>query len=109
MERVNGDPSMNAPFVASTLKGSLKTIDELEDEIAAHVGSLKALHARLNPDQVHKENFELALQELDALRDFTWGGLDPLVRYLVPLVVPTGRDIDPDHMNECLDEACEER
>ena len=100
---------MNAPFVVVTSESSLRSIHELEHEIESHVESLASLHSRLNPDQVSKDNFELALQELDGLRDFVWGGLDPLARYLVPRVLTRGNQIDAEHMRECLEIACDEQ
>ena len=100
---------MHGPFVEVIPEGPSDDPQAMEADIAAHVSSLEALHARLNPDvHISSDNYELALQQLDGLRDFVWGGIDPLVRYLVPRIVKRGNEIDPEHLNECLEIACRE-
>jgi hypothetical protein len=93
---------MNAPLVAP------KNWQDLEAEIEEHVKGLKKLHARLDPGQVSRNNYSLALQQIDALGDFVWGGLDPFIRFLAPLVVPSAQALDSEQMEEFLEIACDE-
>jgi len=77
-------------------------------EIAAHVASLDWLTAKLDESQVSDDDLELALHQLEALKVLTWGGVDPMVRFCVPRLLPHGPEMHPDHLEECLDIACDE-
>ncbi len=77
-------------------------------EIAAYVDSLSNLTARLDEGQVSQDDLELAMHQLEALRTFLWGGIDPMVRFCVPRMLPHGPEMHPEHMEDCLKTGCDE-
>ncbi|BCH05741.1 hypothetical protein MesoLj131b_77400 (plasmid) [Mesorhizobium sp. 131-2-5] len=81
---------------------------DFEVEIAAYVASLKTLHDKLDESQISETDVELGLHQLEALKAFTWGGLDPMVRFCVPRLLTHGPAMHPDHMKDCLEVACDE-
>ena len=70
--------------------------------------SFRALVERLDPAQVRGYNYELAMQQLEGLRDFVWGGIDPIVRLFSPCIVASGAAMQKDKLEEWLDIACDE-
>ncbi|MER9387794.1 hypothetical protein [Mesorhizobium sp. M0435] len=89
-------------------KGGPPGPPDFEAEIAAHVASLEPLHDKLDEKQISGTDVELALHQLEALKAFTWGGLDPMVRFCVPRLLSHGPDMHADHMKDCLKVACDE-
>jgi hypothetical protein len=72
--------------------------------------SFKALGERLSASgKVDFGNYDLALQQLEGLRDFLWGGLDPVVRLYMPLEVKDGIKLDERSLEKWLDIACDEQ
>lgn len=69
--------------------------------IAAFVASL-SLEAKLDPRNQVSDDIELALHQLETLKLFIWGALDPLVRFCVPRLLEHGPQMHSDHLNECL-------
>jgi hypothetical protein len=67
------------------------------------------LKTRLDPKVLDTKNYELGLQQLEGLRDFVWGGLDPVVRLYMPLL-EKGRGIElyGENLESWLDLACDE-
>lgn len=60
---------------------------------------------RLDPAQVRWDNYELAMQQLDGLRDFLWGGIDPIVRLFTPCEA-NGTAMQGNNLKSWLDIAC---
>jgi hypothetical protein len=72
--------------------------------------SFKALGERLSASgKVDFGNYDLALQQLEGLRDFLWGGLDPIVRLYMPLEVKGGFELNEKQLEKWLDIACDEQ
>jgi hypothetical protein len=98
-------------YTDSELGKAFKALTERQDLPAGYCGTVKrkfaALAVRMNPE-LSRNNEELRQQQIDALRDFLWGGLDPVVRLFMPLLVERGPQMHPDHLEECLDVACSE-
>jgi hypothetical protein len=81
---------------------------EQDKAIAAFAANLEGFAEKLDEEQVCLDNPELAFHQLEALSVFTWGGIDPLVRFYVPRFLPNGPQMHPDHLEECLQIACDE-
>ncbi|MGY4600533.1 hypothetical protein ACVWXL_008279 [Bradyrhizobium sp. GM22.5] len=119
-----GDPcTMNAPFERSPKPdlsleegalgeafGALAKSQYFTPEYAEKVrDSFGKLVVRLDPAQVRWDNYELALQQLDGLRDFLWGGVDPIVRLMTPCSEASGTAMQGNNMESWLDIACDEK
>jgi hypothetical protein len=82
---------------------------DVDSKIAAHVATLRELEERLAPEsQVTTNNIELAYHQLEFLEQASWGGIDPIVQFCVPLILKHGPQMDPEHMTECITIGCDE-
>jgi hypothetical protein len=114
---------MNAPFERSPKPDLSLEHGELGDAFNALVGSrsftteygekvresFRTLVVRLDPAQVRWDNYELAMQQLDGLRDFLWGGIDPIVRLFTPCTEANGTAMQGNNLESWLDIACDEK
>lgn len=71
--------------------------------------SFETFQARMDLARVDFSNYELAVTQLDGLRDFAWGGLDFIVRLYMPLHVLDGIKMPKKRLEALLDIACDER
>jgi hypothetical protein len=70
--------------------------------------SFRALVERLDPAQVRWDNDELAMQQIESMRDFVWGGIDSVVRLLTPCIAASDAAMHENNLEDWLDIACDE-
>jgi hypothetical protein len=114
---------MNAPFSpdkqpllsldSGVLGDKFKELSKLPG-FSQHYGdlareSLETFQARMDLASVDFSNYELAVTQLDGLRDFEWGGLDFIVRLYMPLHVRDGIKMPKKQLEASLDIACDEK